>query len=399
MSMKQRFEAILEFLSFRLGGFWRSIISTFDDIRGVINSLIVSPLESFRGLRGAPVDDEEEELDGTRFQTKNLLLLPITAPLAVFSLLLKVVISPIEILFDLTQWRLTKVLWALPALMILIACCIGGYFYFYGSSADSPNQTARVANLVDQIRGEIESGDLELAKQNLSQMYSIAPAADGKVLEEFVKAYSDADKVDEAIAYLKELAPGIGATKSGPIEAHRFLATGLAGELPPKRPNHLQALRHHLDRSGDPNRRLDLRVAWAKYYFSSEQFEKAANAYRRLSKNDFRFYVTAATCFRLAGDKVNYQSVMVEAKRAFEAELESDPENLETRMMASRVFFELQDFERAEQILVEGRNRKPSTIYDDALATLCTAKMALERNRPFNEKLDLLKKAIGYSPE
>jgi predicted Zn-dependent protease len=239
----------------------------------------------------------------------------------------------------------------------------------------------------------IERGDLRAGALYAEKLNQLAPSHE---LTRFNLARVALQRGDmtRGRELLDELAP---SKTSGLPEAHFLRAKLLLREHDTLTPQDVEVLAHHLARSLEANEFRDqARRVLVDLYLAGQNWEQAIPQLEALSVKAPEFRLTLADVYAAAGDRSRADRELQQAVHLLQKQVESHPEDIETRILWARAVARRGDHLQAETILLAARNDAASERVRIALANLYVARFdeLARQQAPLGQQLALLERAL-----
>lgn len=366
--------------------FWSAVSAVLKQLRGTIEDLstglnvviqrpLVNLLNAFRPAAASP--DNNSTTQKKRNVLLTLLLLPISLIASVLSIGIKILISPLDVIFGLSNPK--SLVYSIPALLVLGGAIFIGYrtqqrVAFISSERFAAKQTYEEKKFAESIEHfqQLEALQVPLTRE---EYFTWAQALLGN------------QQSQQAAELIDQLAPGPGQQRGYPA-AHQLKAISIAATMPkPMDPRIGTLLKWHLDAGGDSDA-PEFQRAWAEYYLgvkdnlsAVQHMEKAANVQPEL-------LVLAAQIYRAIGDEVRYVDTLKKAQTVFRSNLDKNPTHLENRITLGEILYELGDSESAERVLMADPGVPPSKALLEARAKHFLKRFRSEKQSAWSETND-----------
>jgi tetratricopeptide (TPR) repeat protein len=317
----------------------RPFVLVAADITDGLGGLIAKP---FQGLfkRSVEADKFSAKIDFWRVLRWPLLIL-----LAVLSALLRILLSPVELMTGLISGNRSSILWAISGLIILLGAGAVAYSGVLGSN-----------NNLDVLRNRaaasFRAGEFESAANQYSELIDSSSSPLNRDKLNLAISLSRVGNKDRSHEILNSLAPGPGKGTPGFAPAHETLAISIAKEL--NNPNSLllKVLRWHLECSGD-SRSNAINNAWATYYLAVGDQQGALAHLKLAAEVHPEYLLVVAEIYRSQGNELSRKAALKDAAVIFKDRLSSNSDSLKIRIAYSNILFQLGQFKSAEQVLLQ----------------------------------------------
>ena len=200
-------------LSRSISALIRGMATNIVDLSDWLGRLIRVPIKDLSSaFSKGNVETEKKEPLG-----KKLLLLPLSICLALLSGLLRILISPLDLVAGLIQGRPKKHLQASIGIVALIAIVFGVYLY-----AQNNRPEVRMAKLRRQASASFQKQEFATAAGQYDELMAYDSADDNEKLN-WAIAHSRSGNSTKSAEILSELAPGVGGSP-GYAVAHQVIA-------------------------------------------------------------------------------------------------------------------------------------------------------------------------------
>ena len=366
----------------------RPFILIASDITDGLGGLIAKP---FRGLlnrsKASPGPDEVST-------TSRILQWPLAILIALLSVILRILLSPVELLTGLISGNRSSILWALSGL-IFLSVAIG--FVYSGVLRVSDNSGV----LRSRATASFLAGEFKLAAAQYSELLSVSTIPLERDKLNYSIALSRLGEASQSLEILNSLAPGPGKETPGYGPAHEILAISIAAKLNDPDPLTLRVLRWHLGCSGD-SRSAPINNAWAKYYLAVGDHQKALEHLKLAAEIHPEYLLMVAEIYRVQGNELAHKSALEDAAEIFNGLLAADEKSTKIRAAYSKILFELGQFKNAERILLEGQKLEGQQELRTACASLYLSQFLRTKNNlgpssdvTLDQKFDLLSKSLA----
>lgn len=363
--------------SFRkfVGNIGRQASTLVTDLSQLLSLLTKGPLNQWNSAK--------KEASG--FKLSDAIKWPWLLLVALISLILKVIISPAELLVGTKSNK--EFLRALLGVAIL-STSIGAIYWFAGSS-NRANQLLRNSATAAFQKGDYKTAALE---------YQALAEANPKMLPadrfQWALALLETKNLKQATTLLDQLAPATG--EGGFPPAHELVAVKISGQLmKPISPVQIQTLRRHLKFSGDV-RSPQLNRAWAEYYRAINQPANAVGHMEEAAKTRPEYFVILAQIHESTGNTYARKKALENARKFFHHAVEKQPTNTPKRLVYAKVLCDLEQFDDAEQTLLEGLKVNK----DPKIKTACTdfylTQFRKAKETEFAERFQILRKSLSF---
>lgn len=371
-----------------LEAFIRPFVLVATDITDGLGGLIAKPFQVFlnRSKAGLDVSAKAYFWRGCQW--------PLIVLLAVLSVLLRILLSPVELLTGLIRGNRSSILWALSGLVILsgvVGLLQSGVLRNVDNSGVLRNRAA----------ASFRAGDFEYAAKQYAELINNSPTPLDRDQLNYSIALSQLGRSDQSLEILHTLAPGPGKKTPGYEPAHECLAVSIAAKLNNPEPLTLKVLRWHLDCSGD-SQSTEISNAWAKYYLAIGDRQGALKHLKLAAKIHPEYLLMVAEIYRLQGNEPSRAATLEDAEAVFKDRLSTDKTSLSIRTAYSKILFELGQFKNAEHVLLEGQKLTDQRELRTACASLYLSQYQRTKNETdssdhanLREKFDLLNKSLG----
>jgi tetratricopeptide (TPR) repeat protein len=320
----------------------RPFILVATDITGGLGGLIAKPFQEL--FKRSPEADKFP----AKVDLRRVLQWPLVILLAVFSALLRILLSPVELLTGLISGNRSSILWALSGLLLLLTA--GGLTYS-GVLSSSNNLDV----LRNRAAAAFRAGDFELAANQYSELIDDSSTPLDRDKLNYAISLSRLGNVERFHEILNNLAPGPGKGTPGFAPAHETLAIGIATDLSDPNSLLLEVLKWHLECSGDSPQSAAINNAWAKYYLAVGDQQGALTHLKLAAEIHPEYLLMVAEIYRSQGNELSRKAALKDAAVIFEERLSAKSDELTIRTTYSNILFQLGQFKDAEQVLLEGQ--------------------------------------------
>lgn len=359
----------------------RRIEGAFEDLRSGLQFLLMLPFQDLKRARRSSSGRSAGLL-------KTILLLPISLVLSLVSLILRIIVSPMELVVELANRRISSALLTLPALLVL---GVVSYFLAYGNPMDTEAQAASLQRLAITAA---ENDNHESAIQHFEDLIELKPDADVQTQLRYIESLLATEQKSKAQEILKQLAPGPGQTPGDP-EAHEIFAAGIASQLG-SAPGLVSTLKWHLDNSG-PRQSHRKNLAWMKYYIATGEIADAAQYSARLVNEFPIYFFTTAELYRKLGNEEVRRDYLIRGSDFFRNQVEKDRNDTDARLLLAEAYRLLGQQEAFEKTLEDGMEFDSSPQLQDACARMMLGR--IKSVDSLEGKLDLIRTSLKLNPD
>ena len=296
--------------------------------------------------------------------------------------------APVRFFRGVANSGIREILFVVPALLML------GFLGYVGVQVLGRSETIK-NRYADEVQLAMEKGDFKLAKTHFTRLMEDNELSQPQKLQWMV-VLDQTGEGEKAQAILNELAPDDGL---GFPPAHRVKALQIAFSRKDKTaPLPLEQLKTHLERSRDHSPMVQ--QAWALYYRSIDQPDKAIDALMVAAERDPSFLIAAAKYQEELNRPDDRLETLRTAELQFERLLEKDPMASKVRWLLSNSISQQGRFDDAQEVLVEGMKLNPDDFMRLANAEFFTARHDVEQagqNR-VGKRISYLFRALGAQP-
>ena len=340
---------------------------------------------------------------GDASRRPSLLLLPVRIVLAVLSLVLRVLLSPLELIAGLIQGSKKKILWSSAGLVVLLlaVAAIGFSGLLTGGNSTNP----REVKLRRLAAASFRDQSFEQAAKQYDELAGICDAYDSEKLN-WAISHSQIGNQEKSAEILDSLAPGPGGTP-GYSKAHQAIAVSMWNKMRTdkvRQPKMLEALRWHLSCSGD-DLPSEIHRIWAEYHMATNNLPEAISHLKSGAVGQPEYLILIAEIYRAQGDDFARTETLKRAADEFKAIVDRDGSTDEQRIAYSRILFDLGRYDAAEKTLLEAVNESGSPKLRSACAGYYVSLYQQTQNtngrevpdlESVSESLELLKKSLAY---
>ena len=318
---------------------------TISDLSAALTLLVKRPAKDIRGVMR-----HEGKQIGKRYKRKrsSLWRLPLTMGVSLLSVLVKILLAPLELWAAVFQ----KKKYSRTLLLVLVpSCCLlfgwAGYAWF-----GFQNQKA-IGALRSQATAALEQNDFTEAVGCFEQLEVAEVTLTPKEKFHWAQALVQTNQSDRASELLHELAPSRGPQTGYPL-AHQFAATSLVRtHKQPYSAEVKRLLKWHLD-AGGVSESPDVSFARAQYYFDVGQLQSAIEAMKIAATAKPELNLNLALLYKQSGQPEQEQAALLVAQEKFEIRLQANSADHQARIALAQIYLRQQDPERAEQNLLAG---------------------------------------------
>ena len=358
------------------------LASGVSDISRSLTMLFRIPLKDFRKARKAK-----------NGKWTSFLLLPLSVFPFALALIGKIVFSPVEIVAAIAQWRLKNMLYKVPAFLALLVVVVSfftGWWSVFGNEHYAKK-------LKESLSANIADGDFAEAVDDFDKLIDANVESDSEAYMELVEALIKAGETDKVTGILAKLAPGPDGNPGIP-EAHQKVVIRLINEMKSGESRDLALLKWHLDKSGEP-KSIESLDAWARYWLAIENDREAIKYIRRAANFDPKYFIDLANLYERTGDDTFRAGALADARVAFERKLAKEPKSDRTRLVLSKVLFDLNEFDECEKVLEAGHELTNSPGINEACANFYVDQFVRSaKNRSFESNTELIQEAFQLAP-
>jgi predicted Zn-dependent protease len=369
----------------------REISGNILGISAWLGNLARQPMDDLKRTIAARSNDQVEK--GPR---KSLFLLPFTALMALASLLLRILFSPLDLIAALIQGQRKSVLWSLAGSALLAITIAFGVFAYQSSNS---YKEAQISQLRKSAATAFRSGSFEEATRHYDQLTTMGKAYDSEKLNGAI-AHAKVGNDEKSLQILVTIAPGPGNTP-GFDKAHQMLAATIFSQLKAKKvegPQAIETLRWHLSCSGS-DLPAELQVIWAEYYLAIREPDKAVDYLRSAADQKPELLLPVADILQQQGNEFARTEVLKKAVTEYEKLLIEDDTNVKNRITYSKILFDLERYTAAEKALLDGLK-----LDNKEIQTACASfyvscyELEIQLNGPLSaaKKLEYLRKALSH---
>jgi tetratricopeptide (TPR) repeat protein len=356
-------------------------------VRDAVTGLSSVALLPFRDLKRIR---ERNKVTSFKDLVVSVLLWPFKMLLSLFSILLRTLMSPMELIVGLFQRNSRDVLWSLPWIATLSFLSLFGYFGIF-------NAEARLNQLRKAAIGSFNAGDLVVAEKDYRRLIlasSVPKEAD--LLQWFVTLQAT-DQKEKATEVISQLAPAPD-TNPGYAPAHQLVCAAIVEEMErPSDPVTLKALKWHLDCSGDARSPL-IERCWAEYYLGINEPQNGLRHMMKAAELNPEYFVMVADINRGLGFRDAQMSALQAAQEHYKFLIEKKPLIHKHRIMYARILKDLGRIDSAEQQLLNGVGLKNDPEIRSACCGFYLMLFNEEEDATPERKFELLKKSLRYDP-
>jgi tetratricopeptide (TPR) repeat protein len=369
----------------RFGGFFSRVESSLTDVSNGLNFLFWFPFVDWKRAK--------QSAKGIGFRW---VLFPLGIIPVVLAIVGKILFSPVELLMELFRGRLKGACLRIPALLTLAALIFtitSGWWNGFGVSKDR-----YVKNLTTTLNEQLVMKDFDGASETFDELMKQDSDVDAQSCLKYINGLIEKDDQEKLKEVLDELAPGPDRPP-GLKEAHQLMAINLSKALRPQESNQLQLLKWHLNHSGDP-KTLDAHLAWAAYAVATNNEDDAIESFRAAAEFDPNYLLNLVMLYQRQGETELRDKVLVRAREVFGNKLSDSPDDDKSRIVLSGILMNLQDFEGAQKMLVDGVERTGSSEIKMAYSSFLIKEfIRTARENPYSENVSLVEKSIRISPD
>lgn len=331
---------------------------------------------------------------------KHLLMLPVTICFALFSLVLRILMSPLDLIAGLIQGNRKTVLWSCAGLAVLSVVAIGT---FNGSLFGTGSVSAREIELRKLAANSFQNQSFELAATQFDELITIGNAYDSEKLSCAI-SHARIGNTEKSTEIMKSLAPGPGGTP-GYAAAHQAMAVSIVEKIRTEQIRNasvLNTLRWHLSCSGN-DVPTEIHRVWYEYYLATNNLAEATSHLKSAANSNPAYLLLLADIYRKQGNEFERIETLKRAATAYAKLVDGDASNVDHRISYSRILFDLERYDLAESVLLNGIE----IANEPALRSACAGfYVSLYGQKPNNgnttdetfsrEAFDLLQKSLSY---
>ena len=239
----------------------------------------------------------------------------------------------------------------------------------------------------------IQAGNFPLAKTYFTRMLDDGELSPTDQLA-LVGVFARTGQNEQAAQILDRLAPDEGPV--GFPNAHKVKALNCAQQIGKSDdPELLKRLKRHLDCCS--NESQEISQAWAAYYLGIDDIENALARLADAAQSHPQFWFSVADIAERERKFSYREKALREAKLEFQARLEKDPLDTDSRLNLAKVLTRRQDHELAEQLLLRGMKLQPDNKLRNSMAGFYVARYddaSKKAPRDFSREFSFLQKAI-----
>lgn len=277
------------------------------------------------------------------------------------------------------------------ALVTTIGMAAVCFFFLVGNEG-------RFNEQLEQANTCLESRDYENAVVHYENAMKLGNVDDPVVYLNYLAAIVGTGDEKKATEVLSRLAPGPG-NSPGIKQIHRLVAFDFSNRLANSIAVELRHFKWHLDHSGDVDS-IELNVAWARYYLAVRLPQKAVSFFQAAAIGDARYFAQVLDCHRELGQKNLADIAAKDARPKIENLVKMNPKDESSRILLSRILYQLGAEEDCEQLLLTGLELAGSRLMKAACADFYLAYYRQNaKSNSFSDNLGLLQKAFLFSPD
>lgn len=268
-----------------------------------------------------------------------------------------------------------KWLLCIPApLCLLIVAFLVGRALIYSDKIDGRYR--------DGARKAMEAEDYEKARVYYSRLVESGEAADPQDRLNWAKILGQAGESAAARAILTELAPD-ATVGYGPAHRQRALILTAESERTPD-PAILEQLYWHL-RHGAREDTAEAHRLWASYFLKVNKPQDAVSRLESAARKDPNLWLTAARLAGAVGQTDSMNRFLDRAKVNTKTILDSNPHDVQQRLMLVQAMVQEDQLDEAERVLAEGLR----VVDDPTLRRACSDLMLLKFDRTNDDDISV----------
>ena len=278
-----------------------------------------------------------------------ILWFPVSIVLAILSMLVKLVISPVELIVGLSTGASnasrTSIIVSAVLSVILGAAVWFGLEYKHHLDAIHAQRIQMADAFVDGNYDQVIEGYRSLAEQRVR----LEPAETFR----FAQSLMEVGQLDVARQWVDRLAPPEGELRGFP-KAHQLKAISIAATMPrPVDESTLRSLRWHLE-SADQPVEPDHHFAWAQYFMSIQDNISALGHLEKAAPTRPELNLIIAAIHQNLNQSAKFRARIKLAEGHFRKEVEKAPDDPNPRITLSQILFTQGKLRESERVILGG---------------------------------------------